>query len=147
MKPGAASCIVRFVEPQDVGAVLSSWLRSYADDRPRGLAASLYYAEQQALAKAIMARKDAVTLCAVDPESSWHLFGWLCGEHRGEQPVVHYAYTFEKFRRQGIFEALLGRFLDGSTVRPLYTHRTHTGKTLAEKFGGTFNPYKAQDTQ
>lgn len=132
-------------DERDVAPVFASWRNSYWDGwaHNKGIDRKLFATEFDLVMDSIVRdRKDVVTLVACDPESQDHLFSWMCAE-LCEDLIIHFAYTFEAFRKFGIATALLARFVEEYPGKKLVaSHRTVVSKRLEEKRHVTYNPYR-----
>lgn len=137
---------VRFAGDRDRNPILSSWLRSYADDKPtftEHVERATYFDEHEMLIKSILARPETVTLIACNPEDDRHIYSWLCVELRPLAFVLHYGFTFHFARGNGCFRALLDRVLAERGTRELvFTHRSRKAKVVGPALGATYNPYR-----
>jgi len=86
--------------------VVSSWLKSYRNSHStRYISNDDYYATLHPLVEGLA--RGAATLLAVNPQDPEQIYGWVCHEHIGSVPVLHYLYVKEIFRRGKIATQLL----------------------------------------
>ena len=107
--------MILFAVEEDLAFVRSSWLASYADSawaryctpgsewRTRGRAGPLYWEGQRARIERLI-ESCTVLVSKGDDEM---IDGWACGTGGPESPVVHYVYTRQSCRGQGIARALV----------------------------------------
>lgn len=139
---------IRFADDRDRNAILSSWLRSYWNDKPPrliGVDRDTYFAEHQQYIKDLLGKRDTITLVACDPEYEKQVFSWICATMSKDELIVHYVFTFKPFREPSfkIASKLLERLLEERGSRKLIaSHRTHAVLKDIERNGFTFNPYR-----
>lgn len=144
----------RDATPDDLGFILSSWLRSAGDawgDLKRADASAFRGTEAgwfadvphrftRAAVVEITERPGAESIVACDPEAPHVLYGFIVAEP--SQRIVHWCHVKHEFRRAGIGRELLYRVLpdiatNGATCT--YLGRGFIGwKT---KYALTFNPH------
>lgn len=136
---------VLLVRPYEVDVdhqfVLANWRRHIADLSPF----CRWNAEERAAhSDGVLEElvKRARPLMAADPDDATHLYGFVCGEHRGELQVLHFVYVSRWARRRGFATALLRHEFPGLGQRALY--HTHPGAAVPfhrERWKLRFNPY------
>jgi GNAT superfamily N-acetyltransferase len=128
---------VRDFEPEvDGNFVYSSWLNSYRESAiggwksPTGeaMALGVYYKRARSRIDALI-KRGAELKVACDPEDTNIILGWMCAE----DPVLHYVYVKEAYRRQGIALSLLAACgLSSSRIIPC-SHWTPSAEEVAAK--------------
>jgi GNAT superfamily N-acetyltransferase len=121
----------------DRNYVMATWLRSYVDSMPRSvtLPRRLLWTEHDRALKQILARPAARVLIAHPVGEDSIILGWLCAE--GD--VVHYVYTRDGCRRQGI-AARMAAHVRGAVW---LSHLTPDGRRIQHLFqGAVHNPYR-----
>lgn len=98
---------VRAYDPQtDLPLIISTWLKSYRTGPfARRITDDVYYDHHKRIVPMLLGR--AQTLVACDPDDSYEIFGYLTCEVLRGNPVLHYAYTKNRWRRLGIMTALI----------------------------------------
>jgi hypothetical protein len=113
--------IVRPVEYEDHGLILSSWVAHFMNS-PLGTAVSrpIYKREQRWLVEKLLASEQA--LVAVDAKDAHHVFGWIVGRRlESGDGVLHYAFCKSQFRGFGIGRFLFRELL-GTPRNVFFTH-------------------------
>ena len=126
---------VRPMEPGDEPLVFSSWLKSFrgAVRMPK----TDFYTYYHAQVELIMSRPDVLVTCAVAPSDPSMVLGWLCSERTPSFAIVHYAYTKDIYRKQGILWLLLKHACIGREDPIIYTYQSKGAKKVAPLFSGS----------
>ncbi len=101
----------RLATDEDMPYVFGSWIDSWRNQQSAGLIPMDVYLEVQTnLIQRLLARPGCDVLVAYHPGETDHvadLYGWLCAEQTSRGPVVHYVYTRESQRKEGIARGML----------------------------------------
>jgi hypothetical protein len=139
---------IRHATADDRNAIMSSWLRSYWDDKgPQlvGVTRQLFDQEHARIVDAALARPDVITLVACDAEHDRHIMSWMCGELTDDELVLHYAFTFQAFRAPDfrlVYELFKAFLAERGERKIVVSHRTRAVHRWIEANGFTFNPYR-----
>lgn len=87
----------------------------------------------------LIERCPPIVACASDYPAQ--VFGWICGERRGELAVLHMVFVRERWRGRGIAGALLAAAFGGRPPTIHATHKTALWPALRRPWGLTFQPY------
>lgn len=127
--------------------VFDTWLNSYRRSHFRGpWPTDIYYRSGREAIERLVgpgARWGARTLIAFSPEDEPpnDVYGWICVESGFDRPVMHYVYTKEPYRKNGVARYLreqAGIALDSVFY---FTHRTPNMPDVRDVFdGGFFKP-------
>lgn len=130
--------IVRPVEYEDLGLILSSWVAHFQNS-PLGTAVSrpIYKREQRWLVEKLLASEKA--LVAVDATNAHHMFGWIVGRKlENGDGVFHYAFVKSQFRGLGIGKFLFSELLGA----PRNVFFSHWRESIPRKHPSwVFDPY------
>jgi len=113
-------CSLRPATADDIPFVLSSWLKSAAEEG--GIASAftrkVFYAEHERLLRESVLPRSRVTV-ASSPDAPDAIRGWVCFEPSEHGTMLHYVYTRYDWRRMGVASHLL----DSIGEIALQTHR------------------------
>lgn len=97
----------RKVASTDGGFVMSSWLRSMKrGPTTKRMPLESYYSYARPLLMRLLSSRDVELRIAYAPANEADLLGWLCWSKAGRVAVVHYAYTAQRHRGQGVMRRL-----------------------------------------
>ena len=134
MSEPVVASLLRTGTIDDVPFVLSSWLKSAADD-VGGIAATftrrVFYAEHERLLRESVLPRARVTV-ASSPESPDAIRGWACFEPTEHGTLLHYVYVRFDWRGLGVGKQLVDSIGDIA----LQTHSTRRGSSPYP-----YNPY------
>lgn len=121
MSEPLVECALRDATADDMPFVLSSWLKSAADDSG-GVASAftrrVFYAEHERLIRESVLPRSAVRVAA-SPDSPDVIRGWTCSEATEHGTLLHYVYVRFDWRKLGV-----ARFLvDALGPIALQTHK------------------------
>lgn len=125
---------MRIKQPADEAYIYATWLNSFEPHRDRRVTRDVYYVEQHALVKELLA-SDQI-LVAVDPTDESLIFGWLAGAELPVGRVLDYVFTKSHYRRVGVARGLLDVF--GAVDAYTHLHPIVSAKLTP---GATFDPY------
>jgi GNAT superfamily N-acetyltransferase len=132
-----AHVTVRAAALEDAPFIFSSWLKSYRQSEAvKGLSDDIYFDGQRSVINRILLR--SACLVAVDPDDASHLYGFICFEEHYPNPVLHYVYVKQAYRKLGVASLLMGEMFN---LPIIYSHEGTFKSKLAP--GSYFNPYKA----
>jgi len=139
----AGRAVLRAITAAEMDMLYHSWLNSYRKTslKTREAPDDVFEREQRKLIARMLKRPTVVVACAVDPEDDTNVYGWLAGELRSYELVVHYAFTKKSFRRFGVMNSLLSAFRNGSSKPLYYTHWTHHSDKIAPHYAAIYNPW------
>ncbi len=107
-----------------MGFVFKSWIRSFVKSPWAGPYSRAVKVEAtKNTIVDLLQQDDCHVVLACNPEDPNQLYGFVCFE-RGEQPVLHYVYVKDFFRRMGVGSDLVAVARGGSPDQLLYTHKT-----------------------
>jgi GNAT superfamily N-acetyltransferase len=136
---------IRPMELKDSGFVTANWLKHYKNWSPhtKRIPRQIFFRHHHALLQNLIARPFAQILIAHLPEDSNVILGFLAIEEEPEEePLIHFIFVKEAFRKFGIAKSLL----EASKLNPNHcqiTHWTEEVETLSRKFPKLkYNPYR-----
>lgn len=102
----APKILFRPYNETDVPFIMSSWLKSLKQSLPwRVMRKTTYFHLMQKRLTKVLNRSGAIIAC--DPTDPSIIIGWMCAEFidlgHDAEPVMHYVYVKQKFRRFGIY--------------------------------------------
>lgn len=114
--------------------MLDSWARSFRGSDYAGTVPNhLWFATVRETVASLISRSAKLEAVVV----GGRVWAWLCYEHKrsGEATdcVLHFGYTKDPFRRQGLMRQLVNRALEGCDGGVFYTHRTRHSKYMVPK--------------
>lgn len=121
---------IRRAEPADLPLIVDAWLKNYnerigAFERHCGF----WEAQKAIIAKLLERKKTVRVFVACKEETPDRILGYIFGEvePNGRTVLVHYAYTKARYRRHGVFNALMNR-LRGDAHGHADVYFTHEGE-------------------
>lgn len=112
--------------PEDRGAILDSWLKSYRNADSAGLIPTDEWALVMApVLEDILDRSEALVMRGTTPGTT---YGWLV--HEGRE-LVHYIYVWHAYREKGVATALLNAA--GLASKFFYSCRTPVGEEFVRR--------------
>lgn len=115
--------------PEDVPAISKWWIGSFRRSKWAGTLPNNKASEYIGETISQLLSRGAKCTLAVNPSNPAQILGFLVTERTSkDEPVVHYVFTKDIYRRRGVSKALLaeeGIKSDGTTF---YTHRTAYSK-------------------
>jgi hypothetical protein len=143
--PGEVVQVVfRAFEPkEDRGVVLANWVRQIRAMKPFDrMDPSEFQRHKDCVIEPIVAR--CTPVMAAHPDDTNQVFGWVCGEVKDYDQILHFIYVRGVFRRFGFGNALMRVQFPALGKRPLYyTHRTNAMKHFVDKWQAKWDPYRA----
>lgn len=142
MKHLAESILFREAVPGDWSFIYETWLKGFRSSPAcLGVLEARYFVGQRSRINRLAARPTFRVLVAVAPEDKAVIFAYLAHELRGNECVLHWAYTKSNFRKLGLARALLAQ------VNPKHLPLTHTHKMPGPmRINSSYNPYLLEDT-
>ena len=124
----------RAIDPSEVNLVLDSWARSFRNSDYAGTVPNhLWYPTVRETVASLISRGAKLEAVVV----GGRVWAWLCYEHKpsgdATDVVLHYGYTKDPFRRQGLMRQLVARALDSCAGSVFYTHRTRHSRYMVPK--------------
>lgn len=114
--------------PEDRGAVIDSWLKSYRCAHSAGLISMDRWADVMRVEiERLLDRSEVL----IEFGDTGRQYGWICYE--GDD-LVHYMYTWDLYRKKGVAH----RLLKASSVKPNFTYSCRT--TIAEAIIRKWHP-------
>lgn len=115
--------------------VIKWWTRSYMRSRFAGAFPNNKFPEYMGETIRQLLARGAQILCAVNPDNQAQVLGFICHElTRESEPVVHYLFVKDYYRRNGISKALLQQAQIPTDGSAFYTHRTDFSKHYKARF-------------
>jgi GNAT superfamily N-acetyltransferase len=111
----------------DSGIVIGAWR-----DHIRSLA-PFKYLDREALGRhdgvleGLVERCRPIVVCGSEIDAQ--VKGWICCEHQGDVPVLHFLYVRNTWRQRGIATALMGIYFAQEFKRRTIYH-THPGRSV-----------------
>lgn len=136
----------------DLALIRNSWTKSYGKHSPAGdcragswarIPQAVYEYEQHRLIGRLLER--ALVLVACNPEDADQIFGYIVAEQQ-EQPVYHYLYVKDSFRKLGIATQLYGaaaQVLGGERAWSTHWTPVIAGVIDKRKLAIRYNPYRS----
>jgi hypothetical protein len=120
---------IRAYEPDRDGSfVRAAWIRSFESSPVAGSLGAHYLGRWTDVVDNLLARRTA--LVATSPDAPDLLLGFVCGD--SEQGVIDFAFTKDRFRRNGVARALIkDLFPSGIPTMIYYTHQTGCSRDYA----------------
>lgn len=145
--PGASEMGVRPFRPEaDTDFLYNSWLRSYkaGSHFAKRIRHHVFFPWHKQVIARFLERENAHVLIAHEASDPRTILGYLAWEWGGgtEEPIIHYAYVKEHFRKQGVARRL---FIESKIPldRALFTHWTAPVGEIIEKYPSlTYDPYR-----
>ncbi len=110
--------------PDDLGFVLKSWIRTYANSPWAGaLSRERLVAAIKGTITDLIERGAEVTI-ACSRRRPEVIYGFVCHEAGYDWPVIHFVFVKPLYRGMGIGKELVARACGESEEVPRYTHRT-----------------------
>lgn len=138
----------RTITTADLPFITNSWLRSNCKRGYRRLEGQLYYYWHHRLLEALIPLSNVIVACDADDPAK--VYGYGVAQYDGPTLVVHYLYTRDGWRKQGIARSILQAWLDRyEPMSVVWTHATELGETFIHRLRrvltlpGVFNPYLA----
>lgn len=136
---------IRLLEPQDKAFVMSNLLKHTKNHsiHAKRIPRSLFFSHHHGLVENMLERPFTSVLIAHLKEDPNVIIGYLAVEEEPEEePIIHYVFVKEPFRKFGVAKMLL----EASKLNPnvcQITHWTHEVETLSKKFPKMkYNPYR-----
>lgn len=131
------SWLIREAKPDELNFVYATWLNSYYADSYLGKSCrkTIFYQEYPSIIDAILNRPLTKIIIA---ELESVILSYLVFEPK----ILHYLFTKEIYRKQGVAKSLYKKAFDDKA--PLaFTHTTREGESfLTSRPELTFNPFK-----
>ena len=124
----AQRVFVRRPRPTDQGYIASTWAKSMTGGKRTPETAWL-----NTIIDRMLDDPAVRILVASEPSKTDQIVGWLCYTPMKSTLIVHYAYTREPRRRQGIIKALLEHAMPGRKTIA-YTMRGPDAESLATRY-------------
>jgi len=102
------------MEPDDRNFVLSSWLRSYADQQ-RGIARRAFFKLYESVVVNLVGRSTVIIAGLDDVPGS--ILGWTAID--SDDRTLHYVFVKPRWRKLGVAKSLLK---DAARIDVMYTH-------------------------
>ena len=115
---------IRNARESDRPWIMATWLdANRRSPLSNYLTNTVYFGEHRKLITRILSC--SVNLVAAWDKNNDQLFGWVCGDRIGNELIVHFIYTKQKFRRFGIAKKLMNElgYKEGETI--VATHITY----------------------
>lgn len=127
----------------DLPFIVETWLRSFQNS-PRGLRTEDYWTVQRTLCERLLGSAETLVMRPRDWDEG--IVGWLCGERRGAEHIVHYAYVqnggrdkrHPGYRRMGIASRLIAE-QRGDATNLSYTHLRPPHCAMLERRGYVYD--------
>lgn len=137
---GAVIALRPYREGQDDGIVYGPWMAQIRGLPPFRAMRPEVFTDYRDTISDLLDRCGAVV--AVDPEDDHRAYGWICGEHKDGEQVLHFLYVRNAFRRYGIGKTLLRCQFPEFGKRVLYyTHPTRAMRHRSEPWRAIYNPF------
>lgn len=123
------------LDPEGVPLVLDSWAKSWRSSDYSGCIPNhLFFPTHKELIGGLIAR-GAKIVTAVCGE---RILAWICFETKGEgrdaTTILHYCYTKDPFRQQGLGKELVAHAIGDRRGPVFYTHRTRFSSRIVPKY-------------
>jgi ribosomal protein S18 acetylase RimI-like enzyme len=134
--------LLRPANKDDIGFIFNSWLKSYKSSKfTEQIPNEIYYAEHHKIIENLLQQYNVII--AANQEDPNQLYGFICAGLTDGIFTLHYLYVKHTFRRMGIANSLLNAFEHNSDYAAIYTHKTRSATSLAEKYNFIYHPYVA----
>lgn len=114
--PQAGPFRIRALRASDRGFVCTGWSRSYDESAFARLLGDHYRPTIARVINRLLVRTSVITLVACDPADEELLFGFVCFEPKAS--CLHYVFTRQDLRREGIATRLLAGVVIGCVSAP-----------------------------
>lgn len=123
----------------DLRFVRASWFESYRNGGYAPQVAFPVYREgQHNIIERCLARgRTYIAFATIEPDE---ICAWVCIEPSALEPLLHFAYTKQAYRRMGMATFLIEYAAKKGALHE-HTHDTRVGRSLAAKVGTKYNPY------
>lgn len=133
--------IIREAEPSELNFIYATWLNNYRYDSFLGMACknSVFFSEYPSVIDHILSKPFTKILIACFPDTASVILSYLVYEPN----TLHYLFTKEIYRHQGIARSLIERAFQGRTAVSL-SHRTLMSEPVLQKYRDKFiyNPFQ-----
>lgn len=112
---------------KDEKLIVDSWLRSYANSSvAKDIDRAAYYHRQKQVIESLLSRCDVIV--AHSPGDIDQVFGWVCFDPRGLEPIVHYVFVKAPMCGFGIGRELMALAVPGWPNAPAWTSHRPTDR-------------------
>lgn len=124
----------RGLQASDVEMVLKTWIGTYRNSLHAGVIPNNRFTEITTDAINQLFKRGAQGLAAVNPDCPEHILGYVVSEvTRMGEPVCHYVFVRDLYRRQGMAKELLKKAGVDPSEPFLYTFRTSCASWFGKK--------------
>ena len=138
----ATTVQIRPYEAGDVSFIFSSWLKSYRGSPVvRSVPNTIYYAKHHEVIEKILSAAGTEVWVACHEDSPENILGYVVATHGNDSVIIHWVYSKQMVRMQGLAKRLIKKAIDGSHNPVSYTHYTKMVDILKGDAKASYNPY------
>ena len=132
-----------YIASVDLSFIKSSFLHSFRNSGGSKLMSNkLYFSTYSPRFEALLSAPGVITVVAVNPNDTSHIYGWSCWEKLGGAQILHYVYVKRPYWGFGIATEMLSSSGFELSEPFFYTLAAKPVNSLRRRFpGAVYNPW------